>query len=194
MGIPCGITLIVGGGFHGKSTLLQALEVGVYSHIPGDGRVFVVTDPSAMKVRRGWHCLCMRGVGATDVDQHKPRKRLLPICLHRSGRKTAGALSRQTSPTSSTTSPTESPRTPSPRPTLLARLLRLIQLRSFTSIKPYSSCICPSYSTLYPPLRVPAASRQNFIIGSRALFSHGNFGGAYRLNPPVWSYLCCAGS
>ena len=51
MAIPRGVTLIVGGGFHGKSTLLQALELGVYDHIPGDGREFVVTDPTAVKVR-----------------------------------------------------------------------------------------------------------------------------------------------
>lgn len=38
MGIPCGITLIVGGGYHGKSTLLNALELGIYDHISGDGR------------------------------------------------------------------------------------------------------------------------------------------------------------
>lgn len=51
MGIPKGITLIVGGGYHGKSTLLSALELGVYNHIPGDGREFVVTDPGAVKIR-----------------------------------------------------------------------------------------------------------------------------------------------
>jgi len=51
MGIPCGVTLIVGGGFHGKSTLLHALERGIYNHIPGDGRELVVTDPTAVKVR-----------------------------------------------------------------------------------------------------------------------------------------------
>ncbi len=51
MGIPPGITLIVGGGYHGKSTLLNALELGVYNHIPGDGREFVVTDPGAVKIR-----------------------------------------------------------------------------------------------------------------------------------------------
>lgn len=51
MGIPKGITLIVGGGYHGKSTLLKALELGVYNHIPGDGREFVLTDPTAMKIR-----------------------------------------------------------------------------------------------------------------------------------------------
>jgi predicted ABC-class ATPase len=51
MGIPCGITLIVGGGYHGKSTLLKALELGVYNHIEGDGREFVITDGSALKIR-----------------------------------------------------------------------------------------------------------------------------------------------
>ena len=43
MGIPEGITLIVGGGYHGKSTLLKALELGVYNHIKGDGREYVIT-------------------------------------------------------------------------------------------------------------------------------------------------------
>ncbi|RMH87148.1 MAG: ATPase, partial [Calditrichaeota bacterium] len=51
MGIPAGITLIVGGGYHGKSTLLKALERGVYPHIPGDGREYVVTHPAAVKIR-----------------------------------------------------------------------------------------------------------------------------------------------
>lgn len=51
MGIRKGITIIVGGGFHGKSTLLEAIQVGVYDHVPGDGREFVVTDPTAIKVR-----------------------------------------------------------------------------------------------------------------------------------------------
>ena len=45
------VTLIVGGGFHGKSTLLQALERGVYNHIAGDGREYVITDASAVKLR-----------------------------------------------------------------------------------------------------------------------------------------------
>ncbi len=51
MGIPEGITLIVGGGYHGKSTLLQAVELGVYNQIPGDGRELVVTKPNAVKIR-----------------------------------------------------------------------------------------------------------------------------------------------
>ena len=51
MGIPEGITLIVGGGYHGKSTLLNALELGVYNHVPGDGREYVVTNDTALKLR-----------------------------------------------------------------------------------------------------------------------------------------------
>ncbi|MCP5043012.1 MAG: ABC-ATPase domain-containing protein, partial [bacterium] len=51
MGIPKGVTLIVGGGYHGKSTLLKALERGVYPHVPGDGREYVVADPALVKVR-----------------------------------------------------------------------------------------------------------------------------------------------
>ncbi|HET7579813.1 MAG TPA: ABC-ATPase domain-containing protein [Bacillales bacterium] len=51
MGVQKGITLIVGGGYHGKSTLLQAIERGVYDHIKGDGREFVMADPKAFKIR-----------------------------------------------------------------------------------------------------------------------------------------------
>lgn len=51
MAIPEGITLVVGGGYHGKSTLLAALERGVYNHQPGDGRELVVTRADAAKVR-----------------------------------------------------------------------------------------------------------------------------------------------
>lgn len=51
MGITRGVTLIVGGGFHGKSSLLNSLERGVYNHIPGDGRELVITDHRAVKIR-----------------------------------------------------------------------------------------------------------------------------------------------
>lgn len=51
MGIRRGITLIVGGGYHGKSTLLKALERGVYPHIAGDGREYVITGAAAVKIR-----------------------------------------------------------------------------------------------------------------------------------------------
>lgn len=51
MGIKSGITLIVGGGYHGKSTLLTALDTGVYNHIVGDGREYVITDETALKLR-----------------------------------------------------------------------------------------------------------------------------------------------
>lgn len=51
MGIRKGITLIVGGGYHGKSTILTALELGVYNHIAGDGREYVIADETAVKLR-----------------------------------------------------------------------------------------------------------------------------------------------
>lgn len=51
MAIPHGITLIVGGGYHGKSTLLEAIQAGVYNHIEGDGRELVITDSTAVKQR-----------------------------------------------------------------------------------------------------------------------------------------------
>ena len=51
LGIPAGVTLIVGGGYHGKSTLLRSLALGIYNHVPGDGRERVVTDPTAVKIR-----------------------------------------------------------------------------------------------------------------------------------------------
>lgn len=51
MGIRKGVTLIVGGGYHGKSTLLKALELGVYNHVAGDGREYVITDKNAVKIR-----------------------------------------------------------------------------------------------------------------------------------------------
>jgi predicted ABC-class ATPase len=51
LGIPRGVTLIVGGGYHGKSTLLRAVERGVYNHVPGDGREWAVTVRSATKIR-----------------------------------------------------------------------------------------------------------------------------------------------
>lgn len=51
MGIKKGITLIVGGGYHGKSTLLHAIELGVYNHIPDDGRELVITNSTGVKIR-----------------------------------------------------------------------------------------------------------------------------------------------
>ncbi|RNA70588.1 ABC-ATPase domain-containing protein [Alteribacter keqinensis] len=49
--LPKGLTLIAGGGYHGKSTLLHAIERGVYNHAPGDGREYVITDQSAVKIK-----------------------------------------------------------------------------------------------------------------------------------------------
>ncbi len=51
MGVPNGVTLIVGGGYHGKSTVLKAIELGIYNHIPGDGREQCVSLSSTVKVR-----------------------------------------------------------------------------------------------------------------------------------------------
>jgi predicted ABC-class ATPase len=51
MGLPRGVTLIAGGGYHGKSTLLEALEQGIYTHKPGDGRELVASEPATQKIR-----------------------------------------------------------------------------------------------------------------------------------------------
>ena len=64
MAIPAGVTLIVGGGFHGKSTLLHALERGVYDHIPGDGRERVTTLDNAVKIRAEDG----RAINGTDIS------------------------------------------------------------------------------------------------------------------------------
>ncbi|MFC1619995.1 ABC-ATPase domain-containing protein [Candidatus Neomarinimicrobiota bacterium] len=64
MGIPKGIVLIVGGGYHGKSTLLEALELGIYNHIPGDGREYCVSVPETVKVRAA----SGRSVVKTDIS------------------------------------------------------------------------------------------------------------------------------
>lgn len=64
MGLRRGITLIVGGGYHGKSTLLKALEAGVYNHIAGDGREYVITEDSAVKLRAEDG----RSVRSTDIS------------------------------------------------------------------------------------------------------------------------------
>jgi predicted ABC-class ATPase len=51
LGIPEGITLITGGGYHGKSTLLEAISSGIYNHIPGDGRERIVSKSNTLKLR-----------------------------------------------------------------------------------------------------------------------------------------------
>lgn len=51
MAVPRGVTLIAGGGYHGKSTLLEAIQSGVYNHIAQDGREYVITDDTAVKLR-----------------------------------------------------------------------------------------------------------------------------------------------
>lgn len=51
LGIPRGVTLVTGGAFAGKSTLLAAVARGVYPHVPGDGRELVATVPDAVALR-----------------------------------------------------------------------------------------------------------------------------------------------
>jgi predicted ABC-class ATPase len=74
MGVPRGITLIVGGGFHGKSTLLRAIETGIWNHIPGDGRDRVVADPGAVKIRAE-DGRAVHGVDISPFISHLPEGR-----------------------------------------------------------------------------------------------------------------------
>lgn len=69
--IGAGVTLVVGGGYHGKSTLLTAIERGVYAHVPGDGRELVATAPSAVKVRAA-DGRAVTGVDLTPFISHLP--------------------------------------------------------------------------------------------------------------------------
>jgi predicted ABC-class ATPase len=64
MGIPKGVTLIVGGGYHGKSTLLKVIESGIYNHIPQDGREHCVSLPQTVKVRSS----SGRSIVKTDIS------------------------------------------------------------------------------------------------------------------------------
>ena len=74
MGIPAGISLIVGGGYHGKSTLLRAIELGVYNHLPGDGREYVVTEPSGVKIRAE-DGRAIASVNISPFINHLPQRR-----------------------------------------------------------------------------------------------------------------------
>jgi predicted ABC-class ATPase len=64
MGIPKGISLIVGGGYHGKSTLLNAIELGIYNHVPNDGRELAITIEDAVKIRASDG----RNIQCTDIS------------------------------------------------------------------------------------------------------------------------------
>ncbi|MBE9064086.1 ABC-ATPase domain-containing protein [cf. Phormidesmis sp. LEGE 11477] len=74
LGIRAGVTLIVGGGYHGKSTLLRAIEQGIYSHVPGDGREQVVSDARTVKLRAE-DGRSVVGVDISPVINHLPRGR-----------------------------------------------------------------------------------------------------------------------
>ncbi|AIW16370.1 ABC-ATPase domain-containing protein [Vibrio tubiashii] len=71
LGIPKGITLIVGGGFHGKSTLLNAIERSIYDHIPGDGRERIVTNTLAMKIKAE-DGRCVHSLNLSNYINHLP--------------------------------------------------------------------------------------------------------------------------
>lgn len=73
MGIKKGVTLIVGGGYHGKSTLLEALERGVYNHIENDGREYVITDDTAIKLRAE-DGRCITGTDISMFIKNLPNK------------------------------------------------------------------------------------------------------------------------
>ncbi len=73
MGIKKGITLIVGGGYHGKSTLLEALERGVYNHVADDGREYVLTDATAVKLRAE-DGRCITGTDISMFIRNLPNK------------------------------------------------------------------------------------------------------------------------
>ena len=74
MGIPIGISVIVGGGYHGKSTLLKAIELGVYNHLPGDGREYVVANPLGVKIRAE-DGRAIAGVDISPFINHLPQGR-----------------------------------------------------------------------------------------------------------------------
>ena len=69
--VEAGVNVIVGGGYHGKSTLLSAIERGVYPHVPGDGRELVATVPDAVKVRAA-DGRAVTGVDLTPFISHLP--------------------------------------------------------------------------------------------------------------------------
>ncbi len=73
--------MIVGGGYHGKSTLLGAIQRGVYAHIPGDGREYVATLEDAMKVRAA-DGRAVTGVDVSSFITHlpgMPTQRISPL-------------------------------------------------------------------------------------------------------------------
>ena len=72
--VGAGVNVIVGGGYHGKSTLLSAIERGVYPHVPGDGRELVATVPDAVKVRAA-DGRAVTGVDLTPFISHLPAGR-----------------------------------------------------------------------------------------------------------------------
>ena len=87
MGIPKGLTLIAGAGGQGKTTLLKALELGVYNHIPGDGRELVVAvgDTVGIRVEEGRRIENVdispfyATYGGVDAKHYSARQASLPV-------------------------------------------------------------------------------------------------------------------
>ena len=74
MGIRAGVTLVVGGGYHGKSTLLKAIEQGIYNHVPGDGREQTVSHSGTVKLRAE-EGRSVSGVDISPLINHLPKGR-----------------------------------------------------------------------------------------------------------------------
>lgn len=62
MGIRRGLTVVSGPAYHGKTTLIEAVSAGVWNHIPGDGREYVIT------IRESFVVMSENGRRVTCVD------------------------------------------------------------------------------------------------------------------------------
>ena len=50
LGIPTGITVVLGDAYSGRTELMKALAAGIYNHVPGDGREYVISMPDTVYV------------------------------------------------------------------------------------------------------------------------------------------------
>ena len=89
MPVPLGITLIVGGGFHGKSTLLKAIQDAAYPHVTGDGRERIATQPTAVKI----HAEDGRSVQPINVSGFMDNLPLIPSTENFSSVSASGSTS-----------------------------------------------------------------------------------------------------
>jgi len=93
MGIPTGVTLIVGGGYHGKSTLLNALQLGVYNHIAGDGRELCVSHPNSVKIRASSGRFVANADISTFISKLPFQKDMRSFCTENASGSTSQAAS-----------------------------------------------------------------------------------------------------